>query len=90
MFDQTTTTTPVFPMVSFTSIEGKEFLIQRERVTHIETYRDPTTHDLDHTKTFVNFINPNENGRKSIHAVVDMTITQFRQFVMRPAYEGSR
>jgi len=88
MYEQTTTTTvPVFPLVSFTNLEGKEFVIPRERIIHIETYQDGE--NLDHSKTFVNFTSPNNKSKSALHAVVDMPIAQFRKFVMRPAYEGS-
>ena len=89
MFEHTTvTSTPVFPMVSFTNLEGKEFVIPRERILHIETYQDDK--GIDHTKTFVNFTSPNNKSKSALHAVVDMSVEHFRELVMRPAYEGNR
>ncbi len=88
MWQSETVTTPVFPFVSFTSLEGAEFCIPRSRITHIETYRDGG--ELDHSKTFVNFENPNERGQKTIHAGVDMPLKVFTETVMKPAYEGQK
>ena len=79
----------VFPFVSFTSIEGKDFLLARERIIHCETFTSPEG-DFDKTKTFVNFTSPNHKSKGSLHAVVDMSIEVFRDIVIRPAYEGSR
>ena len=83
---ETTTTIPVFPMVSFTNVDGKEFVLPRERIIHIETYQNGD--DLDPSKTFVNFTSPNQKSKGALHAVVDMPVAHFRDSVMRPAYEG--
>jgi len=80
------TTVPVFPMVSFTNVDGKEFVLPRERILHIETYQNGE--ELDHDKTFVNFTSPNQKSKGALHAVVDMSVSDFRERVMRPAFEG--
>ena len=72
-----TTTPVVFPFVSFTNIEGKEFVIRRERILHSETYcqKDENGYEiLDPSKTFVNFESPNYKSKGSLHAVVDMPV----------------
>ena len=87
-----TITSVVFPFVTFTNIEGKEFVIARERVFHCETYcrKDDDGYEiLDPDKTFVNFESPNYKSKGSLHAVVDMPIAVFRDHVIRPAYEES-
>ncbi len=85
-------TTPViFPLVTFTNIEGKEFMIRRERILHSETYceKDEDGYEiLDHSKTFVNFTSPNHKSKGSLHAIVNMPLAVFRDQIMRPAYEG--
>ena len=87
MYESTETVTrPIFPMVSFTNLEGKVFVIQRERILHTETYE--VDGELDPSKTFVNFESPNPKSKGVLHAVVDMPVAQFREFALRPAYEG--
>jgi hypothetical protein len=86
--EETWTTVVVFPYVSFTSIDGKEFLLARERVIHAETYASDG--EFDHSKTFVNFVSPNHKSKGALHAVVDMPVEVFRDTVIRPAYEGNR
>jgi len=88
MYESTETVTrPIFPMVSFTNLEGKEFVIQRDRVIHTETVE--VDGELDPTKTFVNFTSPNPKSKGVLHAVVDMPLSEFRETVLRPAYEGN-
>ncbi len=85
------TTPVVFPHVSFTNVEGKEFVIPRERIIHSETYceKDEDGYEvLDHSRTFVNFTSPNHKSKGSLHAVLDMPLRVFREHVMRVAYEG--
>lgn len=79
----------VLPFVSFTSVEGKDFVLARDRIIHCETYTSPDG-DFDRTKTFVNFTSPNHKSKGALHAIVDMPIEVFRDLVIRPAYEGSR
>ena len=86
MYEYTETVTTVFPMVSFTNMEGKEFVIPRGRILHAETYESDGV--LDHGKTFVNFESPNPKSKGVLHAVVDMSLNDFRRLVLRPAYEG--
>ena len=81
-----TRTIPIFPFVTFTNIEGKEFVIERERIKHSETYSKNDV--LDHSKTFVNFLSPNHKSKGCLHAIVDMPIQAFRDLVLRPAFEG--
>lgn len=92
MYESTETVTrPVFPMVSFTNLEGKEFVVQRERILHCETCHTKDVNGnevLDESKTFVNFESPNPKSKGVLHAVVDMPLAQFREFALRPAYEG--
>ena len=97
MFTETTeiVTVPVFPFVTFTSVDGKDFCIPREHIIHTETYstgKDATTGKdvLDHTKTYVNFKSPNPKSKGPLHTVVDMPVDIFRDEVLRPAYEGHR
>lgn len=78
----------VFPYVSFTSIEGKQFLLARDRIIHCETFS--TDGEFDHSKTFVNFVSPNHKSKGALHAVVNMPIEAFRDLVIRPAYEDNR
>lgn len=78
----------VFPYVSFTSDEGKQFLLARERIVHCETFS--IDGKFDHSKTFINFVSPNHKSKGMLHAVVDMPLEAFRDLVIRPAYEGSR
>lgn len=78
-----------FPFVSFTNLEGKEFCIERGRVTHVETYctRDEMgSETLDKSKTFVNFMSPNHKSKGSLHAIVDMSLDVFRECVLKPAF----
>lgn len=82
-----TATVSVFPYVSFTSVEGKDFLIARERIIHCETYS--TDGEFNHALTFVNFTSPNHKSKGLLHAVIDMPIEIFRD-VLRIAYEGNR
>jgi hypothetical protein len=85
-----TTILVVFPFVTFTNIEGKEFMIRRERILHSETYcrKDEDGREvLDPDKTFVNFVSPNHKSKGSLHAVIDMPLKIFRDHVVRPAYE---
>lgn len=71
---------------------GKTFCIHRDRVIHAETYTDKRTQRLDHSKTFVNFLSPgaNEDNKNSvIFATVDMSLEEFRDSVLNPAYSNS-
>lgn len=90
--DMFKTTTPhkivIFPFVTFSNIEGKSFVIPRERILHIETYQDREG-QLDSTKTFVNFLSPNPASKGPLHAVVDMSVEQFYNMCVIPAYEGT-
>lgn len=79
---------PVFPFVSFTNVEGKEFCIARERVLHVETYQDKDG-NLNPDRTFVNFASPNPSSKGPLHAVVDMPVNVFREACIKPAYEGT-
>lgn len=96
MFTETAEVRPgVFPFVSFTNTDGKMFVIHRDRIIHTETYQcppgSPTEEaELDHKMTFVNFSSPNHKSKGALHAVVGMSVEDFRDKVMRPAYEGSR
>ena len=95
MFEQTITeTTPIFPFVSFTNVDGKWFCFPRERLVHAETYHEGKDENgrenLVSNKTFVSFENHNPKGRGPLHAVVDMPLEVFRDQVIRPAYEGRR
>jgi hypothetical protein len=95
MFESTVTETIlVFPFVSFTSIDGKEFCFPRERIVHTETYhegKDESGHEsLVDDKTYVVFTSHNPKSRGNLHAVVDMPLAVFRDQVIRPAYEGRR
>ena len=80
-------TVPIFPYVSFTSIEGKDFLLARERVVHCETYS--VDGEFDHGRTFINFTSPNHKSKGLLHAVIDMPLEIFRD-VLRISYEGNR
>ena len=83
----------VFPYVSFTNIEGKEFCIERSRLLHSETYcyKDEYGQDkLDHSKTFVNFESPNCKSKGSLHTIVDMPLSTFRNTIICPAYGGDK
>lgn len=82
------TASVVFPYVSFTSIEGKQFLLARDRIIHCETFS--VDGEFDHSKTFVNFVSPNHKSKGALHAVVNMPIEAFRDLVIRPAYENNR
>jgi hypothetical protein len=87
----TTKAPEVFPFVVFTNLEGKEFCIERDRITHVETYctRDELGNEtLDKSKTFVNFKSPNHKSRGSLHAIVDMSLRVFMECVMRPAFQS--
>ena len=86
------TTPVVFPFVQFTNTDGVEFGIERSRILHYETYHSKDENGnkvYDHDKTFVNFVSPNDKGKSSIHAAVDMPLQAFIDHVMRPAYEGT-
>lgn len=81
----------VFPYVTFTNVEGKEFTLPRERIIHTETYHTKDVNGvdvLDHDKTFVNFESPNPHSKGTLHAVVDMPLAHFREFALRPAWSG--
>lgn len=81
-----------FPFVSFTNLEGKEFCIERDRITHIETYctrNEVGDETLDRSKTFVNFMSPNHKSKGSLHAIVDMSLAVFRECVLKPAFTPS-
>jgi hypothetical protein len=87
----TTKTLTTFPFVTFTNTEGKEFCIERDRFLHFETYCERNVNGddvLDPSKTFVNFKSPNHKSKGSLHAVVDMPLASFRDWVIRPAFEG--
>ena len=78
-----------FPFVSFVNLDGKQFCIERHRVTHIETYctRDELGNDvLDKSKTFVNFMSPNHKSKGSLHAIVNMSVEVFTKCVLKPAW----
>ena len=76
----------VFPFVTFTSVDGKMFVLPRERIIHVETYQDKEG-NLDESKAFVNFLSPNHKSKGALHAVVDMSAEDFRNTVLRPAWQ---
>jgi len=81
----------VFPYVTFTNVEGKEFTLPRERILHTETYQTKDADGVDvlvHGKTFVNFESPNPHSKGVLHAVVEMPLEMFREQVLRPAWYG--
>jgi len=86
---QSTVVSSVFPFVSFTNVEGKQFCIPRESVIHTETYcaRVGDREVPDSNKTYVNFKSPNPKSKGALHAVVDMPLELFREQVLRPAYQ---
>jgi len=89
---ETNMTAPiVFPHVYFTNIEGKEFVIHRDRILHSETYcqKDENGYEvLDPDKTFVNFVSPNHKSKGTLHAIINMPLKVFRESILRIAYEG--
>lgn len=76
----------VFPFVTFTSVDGKMFVLPRGRIIHVETYQDKDG-TLDENKAFVNFLSPNHKSKGALHAVVDMSAEDFREKVLRPAWQ---
>ena len=91
--EEDVTVPTVFPHIHFTSADGVEFGMPRERVIHYETYHEKDADDnkvYDNARTFVNFMSPNHKSKGSLHAVVNMPMQAFREHVMRPAYEGTQ
>ena len=82
-----------FPFITFTNVSGKEFCIHRDRILHCETYEykdDDGQMIPDPDKTFVNFASPNPKSKGTLHAVVDMSLSAFRQYVLLPAWERQK
>jgi len=87
------TTSVIFPYVSFTNVDGKEFCIERSRLLHAETYcyKDDKGRDqLDYSKTFVNFKSPNCKTKGSLHAIIAISLEDFRNQILQPAFEGMK
>lgn len=92
MWTQTVTKT-IFPYVTFVcSRQNKKFCLPRERIIHMEEFEersDDGIKELNTNKTYVIFLNPSPQKKGTLHAVVDMSLTDFRDTVIRPAWEGS-
>ena len=90
MWESSVTTTPivsVFPWVTFTcSRQQKTFCIPRESIIHVETFQDKNSNEVDDERTYVNFSNPNPAKGSPLHAVVEMSVDEFREAVLRPAW----
>lgn len=92
MWTQTVIKT-IFPYVTFTcSRQNKTFCLPRERIVHTEDFEDRNlatcVKTVDTTKTYVVFLNPSPQKKGTLHAVVDMSLADFRDTVIRPAWEG--